>query len=125
MKLNKVIPQIFYSDISHGLELFIDCLGFTVKYKDNEPAFYIIDRDGVTLFLVENDEFAQKDRPEIRIDTDDIDALYKEIAAKDTQLFHANLNQIKLQPWGLKEVALRDKSDVCVILQQTMPDERK
>ena len=118
MKLNKVIPQIFYSDINHGLELFIDVLGFTVKYKEDKPAFYIVDRDGVTLLLVEDDEFAKKDRPEIRLDTDDIDALFEELKNKPTQLFHSNLPQVKLQPWGLKEFALLDKSDVCVIIQQ-------
>ncbi|MGF7079774.1 hypothetical protein [Mucilaginibacter sp. UYCu711] len=120
MRLNKVIPKIFYSDINHGLELFIDVLGFTIKYKEDQPGFYIVARDGVTLFLVEDDEFAKKDRPEIRIDTDDIDALYQELIAKPKQLFHSNLATVKLQPWGLKEVALRDKSDVCVILQQDM-----
>ncbi len=123
MKLNKVIPQIFYSNINDGLDLFIEVLGFTVKYKEDQPPFYIVDRDGVTLMLVEDDEFAKKDRPEIRIDTDDIDALYEELAAKKTALFHPNLNKIKLQPWGLKEFALRDKSDVCVIIQQAMPNE--
>src|ERR1700712_1390282 len=102
MKLIKVIPKIFYSDIKDGLELFIDCLGFTVKYSENEPAFYIIDRDGVTISLVEDDEYAQKDRPEIRIDTDDIDALHSELAAKEIKLFHPNLSGLKLQPWGLK-----------------------
>ncbi|MES2378974.1 MAG: hypothetical protein V4553_20445 [Bacteroidota bacterium] len=122
MRLNKVIPQIFYSDINHGLELFIDVLGFTIKHKEDKPAFYIVDRDGVTLLLVEDDEFAKKDRPEIRIDTDDIDALYQELIAKPKQLFHSNLATVKLQPWGLKEVALRDKSDVCVILQQHMSE---
>jgi hypothetical protein len=120
MKLNKVIPQIFYTDINHGLELFVEVLGFTIKYKEEQPGFYIVDRDGVTLFLVENDEFAKKDRPEIRIDTDDIDALFQELIAKPKQLFHSNLAEVKLQPWGLKEVALRDKSDVCVILQQRL-----
>lgn len=120
MKLNKVIPQIFYSDINHGLELFIDVLGFTIKYKDDEPAFYIVDRDGVTLMLVEDDEFAKKDRPEIRLDTDDIEALFAELKAKPKQLFHSNLPEIKLQPWGLKEVGLLDKSGVCVILQQRL-----
>lgn len=119
MKLNKVIPQIFYSDIQHGLELFIDVLGFEVKYKEDEPPFYIVDRDGVTLMLTQDDEFAKKDRPEIRLDTDDIDALFAELKAKQTQLFHSNLAQIKLQPWGLKEFALLDKSGVCVIVQQS------
>jgi hypothetical protein len=125
MKLNKVIPQIFYSDIQHGLELFIDVLGFNVKYQEDKPPFYIVDRDGVTLMLVQDDEFAKKDRPEIRIDTDDIDTLFKELIAKPKQLFHANLPQVKLQPWGLKEVGLLDKSGVCVILQQAMPNERE
>lgn len=119
MKLIKVIPKIFYSDIQIGLDLFINCLGFIVKYSESDPVpFYIIDRDGVTLFLVEDDEFAQKDRPEIRIDTDDIDALHHELAAKDIKQFHPNLPEVKPQPWGLREFALRDKSDVCVIIQQ-------
>ena len=123
MKLNKVIPKIFYSDINDGLELFINCLGFTLRYKEDKPPFYIIDRDDVTLFLLQDDEFAKKDRPEIRIDTDDIETLYHELAAKETQLFHPNLKKVKLQPWGLKEFALLDKSGVCVILQQAVPHE--
>jgi len=120
MKLNKVIPQIFYSDIKVGLDLFVACLGFEVKYSEpgGEHPFYIVDRDGVTLFLVEDDEFAKKDRPEIRIDTDDIEALHNELKQKTMNLFHPNLPAIKLQPWGLKEFALVDKSHVCVIIQQ-------
>lgn len=122
MKLNKVIPQIFYSDIKTGLVLFVECLGFKVKYSDpdGEHPFYIVDRDGVTLFLVEDDEFAKKDRPEIRIDTDDIDALHAELMKKSIKLFHPNSSAIKLQPWGLKEFALLDESDVCVIIQQSV-----
>ena len=122
MKLIKVIPQIFYSDIKVGLDLFVECLSFKVKYSepDGEQPFYIIDRDGVTLFLVGNDEFAKKDRPEIRIDTDDIEALHNELKQKKMNLFHPNLPAIKLQPWGLKEFALVDKSHVCVIIQQSI-----
>lgn len=119
MKLIKVIPKIFYSDINDGLELFINCLGFTVKYNEPEPAFYIIDRDGVTISLLEDDEYAKKDRPEIRIATDDIDTLHKELSGKEIKLFHPNLPKVKLQPWGLKEFALLDKSGVCVIVQQS------
>jgi len=121
MKLNKVIPKIFYSDIKTGLDLFVECLGFEVKYSEpgGDHPFYIVDRDGVTLFLQEDDEFAKKDRPEIRIDTDDIEALHAELTERHVKLFHPNLPAVKLQPWGLKEFALRDKSDVCVIIQQS------
>jgi len=120
MKLNKVIPKIFYSDIKVGLDLFIDCLGFTIKYSEpgGEHPFYIVDRDGVTLFLHEDDEYAKKDRPEIRLDTDDIEALHSELMGKNLKFFHPNLSAVKLQPWGLKEFALLDKSGVCVIIQQ-------
>jgi len=121
MKLNKVIPKIFYSDTKVGLDLFVECLGFKVKYSEpgGEHPFYIVDRNGVTLFLHEDDEYAKKDRPEIRIDTDNIEALHKELSGKRIQLFHPNLPAVKLQPWGLKEFALLDKSGVCVIIQQS------
>src|SRR3569833_3173522 len=119
MKLNKVIPKIFYSEVKVGLELFTDCLGFVVKYSEpgGDHPFYIVDRDGVTLFLHEDDEYAKKDRPEIRLDTDDIEALHKELMGKSTKLFHTNLPAVKFQPWCLKEFALLDKSGVCVIIQ--------
>ena|ERR1700744_4688395 len=124
MKLTKVIPKIFYSDISAGVKLFVDCLGFKIVYRENDPnAFYVIKRDNATILLVEDDEFAKKDRPELRIETDDIETLYSELSAKPTTLFHPNLNAIKTQPWGLKEFALLDESHVCVIIQQSAGDE--
>ena len=116
MSLVKVIPKIFYADIKVGLHLFIDGLGFKVTYQDDY--LKIIERDGVTIQLVEDEEYAKKDRPEIRIVTNDIEALYIEVKEKDPNLLHPNLNVIKRQPWGLTEFALRDASDVCVIIQQ-------
>ncbi len=120
MKLIKVIPNLFYSDIRVGLELFVDCLGFSIVYSETNPPhpFYIIARDGVTIHLKEDDEYAQKDRPEIRIETDDIAALHQELVNKQVQLFHPNLPKVKKQPWGLLEFALLDSSNVCVIIQQ-------
>jgi uncharacterized glyoxalase superfamily protein PhnB len=123
MKLLKVIPTIFYADILIGLQLFRDCLGFTILHADLEAPgkFHIIERDGVELHLTEDAEFAAKDRPSIRIATDDIDALYREIKNKGVDLFHPNLPAIKKQPWGLKEFALLDKSGVCIILYENRP----
>jgi len=119
MKLLHVIPKIFYSDIRHGLELFIDTLNFEIAFHDPNPPFYVIKRDGVTLTLSQDDEFAKKDRPEIRIATDDIETLYAEVKAKNPRLLHPNLKTIRTQPWGLKEFALKDDSNVCLIIQQS------
>jgi hypothetical protein len=123
MKLLKVIPNIFYGDLSIGLQLFCDCLGFAILYKEPEAPgkFHIIERDGVEIHLKEDEEFALKDRPSIRIATDDIDALYLEIKNKNIGLFHPNLPMIKMQPWGLKEFALLDQSGVCIIIHQNKP----
>ena len=119
-KLIRLIPNIFYSDIQTGLKLFVETLGFTVVYKDAEAEhpFYIVKRDGVTIHLIEDAVFAVKDRPEIRIETDDIDAFYKEISVKENPHLHPNLSSVKQQPWGLQEFALKDKEGTCVIIQQ-------
>lgn len=122
MKLTKLIPKLFYADIQVGLNLFVNALGFKVTYSepDTKNPFYLIQRDNVRIQLLENEEYASKDRPEIRIETDDIEMLYQEIKAKELNLFHPNLPYIKLQPWGLKEFALLDETTVCVIIQQDM-----
>ena len=116
MRLIKIIPKIFYEDIKDGLHLFVDGLKFKVGY--NDAKLYIITRDNVTIQLLEDAEYAAKDRPEIRIETDDIEALYREVKQAHPDLLHPNLNVVKHQPWGLKEFALLDKTTVCVIIQQ-------
>ncbi len=118
MSLKKIIPTIFYEDIETGIELFVDGLGFKSVYENTDgELFQILERDGVTLIISENQEFAKESRPEIRIDTDDIESIYEEVVSRKPALLHPNSNKIALKPWGLKEFALADKSSVCVIIQ--------
>ena len=116
MALNKIIPKIFYDDINIGLHLFVQCLNFTINYQDKY--LYVISRDNITLQLVQDTELAKESRPEIRIETDAIEELYQEIKDRSPSILHPNSNVIKSQPWGLKEFALIDASNVCVIIQQ-------
>ena len=120
MNFTKLVPNIFYEDISIGLDLFINCLGFTMGYNGlNEPQpCCVLDQDNLSVFLFENKEYADKDRPELRLHTDDIEAVYAKISTTHPQLLHPNLNKITLRPWGAKEFALADASHVCVIIQQ-------
>jgi hypothetical protein len=116
MSLIKIIPKVIYADINIGLHFFT-ALGFEIKYA--EEGFYIIDRDGVTIQLITSEaNFSIGDRPEFRIETNDIEALYSEIKGKHPEILHPNLKVIKQQPWGLKEFAVRDATAVCVIFQQ-------
>jgi len=120
MNFTKLIPNIFYIDIKVGLKLFVECLEFTIGYVDlaSEDPFYVLEKDGLKLHLIQSKEFAEKDRPEIRLETNNIDEVYAQIVASHPELLHPNLKVVSLRPWGAKEFALKDESDVCVIIQQ-------
>ncbi|WPU92566.1 hypothetical protein SNE25_24900 [Mucilaginibacter sabulilitoris] len=116
MSLLKIIPKVIYDDINTGIRFFT-ALGFEVKYAEND--FCIMARDGVTIQLIASEEnFIIGDRPEFRIETDDIEGYYAEIKAQNPEILHPNLNVIKHQPWGLTEFAVSDETSVCIIIQQ-------
>lgn len=120
MQYKLLIPNIFYSDIHTGLKLFVDCLNFDVVFEDLQipSPFCVVKKDGIKVHLIQDGEFAAKDRPELRIETDDIDAIYNKVAYRYPELIHPSSKEITLKPWGAKEFALRDESDVCIIFQQ-------
>lgn len=120
MKFDKLVPNIFYSDIKIGLDLFINCLEFTIGYDDlkSEHPCAVADKDNISVFLIQSKEFAEKDRPEIRLQTKDIEEVFDKVNTTHPALLHPNLNKVTLRPWGAKEFALQDASGVCVIIQQ-------
>ena len=120
MKFTKLSPNIFYADIKMGLKLFIQCLQFKISYDDlkaDEP-FCVIEKDGLGMHLIQSKEFADKDRPEIRLETDNIQEVYDSVKKRFPELLHPNSKNISVKPWGAKEFALKDESDVCIIIQQ-------
>ncbi|MEI9921333.1 MAG: hypothetical protein WDO14_21490 [Bacteroidota bacterium] len=120
MKFTKLVPNIFFEDIKDGLNLFVDCLEFTIGYDDLKSAnpCCVVNKDTLSVFLFQNKEYADKDRPEIRLHTDNIEEAYSKISKTHPQFLHPNLNRVTVRPWGAKEFALRDKTNVCVIIQQ-------
>jgi len=120
MKFTKLVPNVFYTDINVGLKLFVDCLEFSIGYDElkSENPFCVVNKETITLLLFQNKEFAEKDRPEMRLVTDNIQEAYKKISATHPELLHPNLKVPTLRPWGATEFALRDESNVCIIIQQ-------
>ncbi|MEO7107826.1 MAG: hypothetical protein ABIZ09_15735 [Rhodoferax sp.] len=114
--MNRLIPKVFYADMEDGLNLFVNCLKFKLLHQDATLA--VIERDGAKAYLVEDTEFAAKDRPELTIETDTIDDLYAEISAGHANMLHPNAKTVERKPWGSREFAVRDKTDVCVIFRQ-------
>ncbi len=112
----RMVPNIFYSSLSDGLDLFVKCLGFKVLHQDATLA--VIQRDGVKAQIIESAEFAAKDRPQITIETDTIDELYREIQSRAPQMLHPNSKTVEQKPWGAREFGVLDKTDVCVVFRQ-------
>lgn len=117
--LKNLIPKIFYDRLQDGLEFFVDGLGFEVLYQDDTMA--VIARDGAKAYLVESPEYAAKDRPELSIDTDDVDGLYREMWERAPHLLHPNARSVSLKPWGSREFAMLDKTTVCVNFREWPP----
>jgi hypothetical protein len=122
MEFQKLVPNIFYEDAKEGLKLFVDCLGFKITYNDltalvGQP-FCVIEKDGIKVHLVQSKEYAIKDRPELRLETKNIDEIYNAVSKTFPEFLHPNLNTVTLRPWKAKEFALVDDSGVCVIIQE-------
>jgi hypothetical protein len=114
--MTRLIPKIFYDRMGDGLDLFVGCLQFNVLHQDDNLA--VVERDGAKAYVCESPEYAAKDRPELAIETDSIEALYTEISTRRPQMLHPNGRTIALKPWGAREFAVLDKTGVCVIFRQ-------
>ena len=112
----RLVPKIFFNRMDEGLDLFVNCLGFEVLHQDSSLA--VVGKDGAKAYVVESAEYAAKDRPEIAIETDNIDEIYKEISAKRPDVLHPNLSRVTKRPWGALEFSLLDKTGVCVVFRQ-------
>ena len=119
MNFERLVPNVFYSNINDGLKLFVDCLNFTIGHdemKSRQP-FCVLEKDGLRINLFENAELAKEHNPEFRLVTKNIEEVYKKVAASHPKFLHPNLKEVTLRPWGAKEFALMDKQ-LGVIIQQ-------
>jgi len=113
-----LIPKVFYTDLDVGRDLFVDGLDFRVVH--DSPDFVVVERDGCKLYLVEDAEFAAKDRPELAIETDDVDAVHADIAARRPDLLHPTYppgGGIVRREYGAREFAVLDNTTVCVVFR--------
>lgn len=110
MHFTKLVPSVFYANLSDGLALFVDCLQFTIVHKElHTGAPYCVLRKGdIGLMLFQDEQLAKEHNPELRLVTDNIEEVYAQIASTHAHLLHPNLNKVTLRPWGAKEFAIAD-----------------
>ena len=110
MKFTTLTPSIFYTNISDGLKLFVDCLQFHIYHQDFKAAqpYCVLAKDGISIMLFQDAQLAKEHHPELRLVTENIEEVYAEVSASHPQLLHPNLNRVTLRPWGAKEFAIAD-----------------
>ncbi len=119
MNFEKLVPNVFYVNISDGLKFFVDCLEFTIGHselKSSQP-FCVLEKNGLRINLFENSELAKEHNPEFRLVTTNIKEVYAKLSMSHPEFLHPNLKDITLRPWGAKEFALKD-NQVGIIIQE-------
>lgn len=111
MKFLQLVSSVFYNNISDGINLFVDCLHFTIEHKEfNIPQpFCVLEKDGIRIMIFEDELLAKEHNPELRLVTNNIEEVYAKVSESHPHLLHPNLNKVTLRPWGAKEFAIADK----------------
>ena len=119
MNFTKLVPELYYSDIRSGLKTFVECLEFTIVFDDtkSDSPYCVVGKDGLTVLLFQNKEYAEKFNPLLRLVSNNIEEVYQKIASKYPEMLHPNLSTITLRPWGAKEFAVLD-GQIGIVFQQ-------
>lgn len=119
MNFEQLVPNVYYVNITDGLKMFADCLGFVIAHNEiqSEEPFCVLNKDGLSIYLFEHPKLAKEHNPEFRLVTKNIEGIYNKVSTSHPEFLHPNLKEVTLRPWGAKEFALRDEQ-VCIIFQQ-------
>jgi hypothetical protein len=111
MNFTKLVPSVFYTDLSEGLKLFVDCLEFSIVHKDlnTSQPYCVLKKDNIDIMIFQDAQLAKEHNPELRLVTDNIEKVYAKVSISHPELLHPNLNKVTLRPWGAKEFAIMDK----------------
>jgi hypothetical protein len=111
MNFSRLVPSVFYRDLSDGLKLFVDCLQFSIEHQDvrTSQPYCVLAKDGIRIMVFQDEQLAKEHSPELRLETANIEEVYAKVAASHPHLLHPNLNTITPRPWGAKEFAIADK----------------
>ena len=72
MNFSKLVPSVFYIDISDGLQLFVDCLQFSMEHQDlvaSQP-YCVLEKNGIRIMVFQDEQLAREHYPELRLETE-------------------------------------------------------
>lgn len=80
MFFSKLVPSVFYTNLSDGLKLFVDCLQFSIKHKDLNASQPYCE---LKIMIFQDEQLANIYFPELRLETENIE----EVLSKFQLLF--------------------------------------
>jgi hypothetical protein len=94
------------ASLAEALTLYVEHMGFSIAWQGGGMAG--IERDGVAINLVENDNKAWADNASFSIGVSDLEALYNEYRS-----LPAKVGPLESKPWGRREFHIIVPSGVC------------
>ena len=108
MKLSQPVPILRMLDEAKAREFYVDFLGFSIdfehRFDDSAPLYLQITRSGCTIHLSEHYGDAVPGGA-LRITVDDVDALNRELLAKNYKYARPGVNDT---PWRMREMTIKD-----------------
>ena len=108
MALGRTTPILRSFDEAKAREFYVDFLGFAVdwqhRFGENFPLYLQLSRDGCVLHLSEHHGDASPGSA-VRIEMVDIDALERELRARD---YRYAKPELETAPWGERSFTIAD-----------------
>lgn len=110
MNFTGLVPSVFYKNLNDGIQLFADCLEFTIVHKDlhTSQPYAVMKKGNLGIMIFEDEQLAAEHYPELRLVTDNIDEVYAKVSSSHPQWLHPNLNVVTKRSWGAREFAVAD-----------------
>lgn len=104
--MQRVVPVLPVADLARAREFYVTALGFEVDWvwqpEPDEPAFAQISRAGLSLYLAEREATGSAT---VYLYVGNVDAWHGELTHAGVAIEQAP----RSQPWGNREMSLRDR----------------
>lgn len=113
--LKKVCPFIpAGEDLLGAIAFYEQKLGFKKQWQDSDtPELALVSRDEIEIFLQRNPDRAIAEWTLLRIEVNDIEALYGEYLSRDRSLVHPD-GPLERKAWGSQDFSILDPNGVCI-----------
>lgn len=68
MNFKQLVLNVYYVNISNGLKMFSDCLGFVIGHNEikSDQPICVLNKDGLSIYLFEHAKLTKEHNPVFR-----------------------------------------------------------